>query len=372
MMADTNVRFSSAASAEADGLPAENDDRSWPKRSLTSSAADRSTATKDTSTTEIRALRHLTPDLWALVLSFTPYLDNLRCIAVSRSFLHVVAPRVAEIAVMSSSELKTRPAHRFKAVGKVTVGCLYRHRRIMHGGHRYGQYDELGSDRKSRLEVDRNTATSVVPFLSAFPSLKEVRLGWYSSEGNFAEYDGSSDIFDHLSEDLDKDIIMLRGLHAAICGAYRSRAIPSDTKVSGIDIFCQNVAAVPGPEPPRYCPRCSDSIECFPVEKVARGIRLYHYPCVPQDAAVDMCLKRPRGSEHLSTPTYILHVHCSTFVTHKCLVAALKERKLIPKVSRQQVIDYFADNPVKDSSYSELIYRRMVMNGIPVKRSDLP
>ena len=139
-MTDTNATsvrpVPSAGPADADYLPSPK----RPRRADQSAAA----TTEDTSTS---SSPHLTADLWALVMPYLPYLDNLRCTAVNRSFLHDVAPKVKEIMVMSSAEMKVKPARRFGGVEDVKVACLYRRRRVMLVGDRYGEYDEDGTMR---------------------------------------------------------------------------------------------------------------------------------------------------------------------------------------------------------------------------------
>ena len=61
---------------------------------------------------------------------------------MSRSFLQDVAPRIKEITVLSSEEMKVPPARRFGSVENVKVACLYHRPRTMYVGDRYGEYDE--------------------------------------------------------------------------------------------------------------------------------------------------------------------------------------------------------------------------------------
>ena len=132
----------------------------------------------DSDSSDTASLPHLTPDIWATVMPFLPYRDNLKCTAVNRSFLRDVAPRVKWITVLSAAEMKARPARRFSGVEFVTVGCLIRNGRTMHGGDRYGEFDEV-EDPLLGYEVDGEVVNLLTPFLCLFPSLKLARAGGY-------------------------------------------------------------------------------------------------------------------------------------------------------------------------------------------------
>ena len=84
------------------------------------------------------------------------------------------------------------------------------------------------------------TASLVVPFLSAFPSLKKAILGWYDDYGDFVNADDDSEMSEEVEE-------ALSAIQRALCGAYRSKLIPSDAVISGADITCANVRSIDSP-----------------------------------------------------------------------------------------------------------------------------
>lgn len=189
--------------------------------------------TKDTECHIDVSANDVTPDLWVHVMLFLPYTDILQCSAVNRFFLHGISPRIEKIEVYSSSEMRVVPARRFGGVKEVIISCLFRNRRIMHCGDRYGEYEVVNS----ATELDIDVMNVSVPFLSQFPSLDIVWFGggvyneWSDDGVDWVDYwdvDGQDERNDRL----------VHGLILSICGAYRSGAIPCNASVRGLEMDC--------------------------------------------------------------------------------------------------------------------------------------
>ena len=72
-------------------------------------------------------LPHLPPDLWARVMPFIPFRDNLTCSILNKSFLNDVAPIIKQITVLNAEEMRAgKPASRFRGLKEVVIACLYR------------------------------------------------------------------------------------------------------------------------------------------------------------------------------------------------------------------------------------------------------
>ncbi len=353
-------------------IPAEEDESPKVKRPriAADSEADGKSGEDSSDTADAShsaSLPHLTADLWAIVMPFLPYGDNLQCTAVSRSFLQDVAPRIKEITVLSSKEMKVQQARRFGCVENVKVACLYHRRRIMHVGDRYGEYDEAEDEDEDELnvEIDRVTASLVVPFLSAFPSLKAASLGRYDDFGDFVRYDNDDADSSDVSEEVEEALLTIQWL---LCGAYRSELIPSDAVIDGADVACGNVMWTAPPD--QYCSECVNYTECFPLKVAAFKIC---WSCFPIGKGIDIILARPGGKEYLTSSEFFLSTCFRRRGNSKQVLSALKDRDLLPNnVSRQEVMKYLDTNK---RMYSIISYIKEDIDtwkryGVPVECND--
>lgn len=124
---------------------------------------------------EIKSLSEeagLPPEVWAVVMPFLPYKDNICCSILNKTFLKDVASKVKLITVFSPNEMKVGPvARRFSAVETIYIACLYRGDHIMHCGEYYSKRKENDDELVDVIVSDESVSLDV-PILSAFPALK--------------------------------------------------------------------------------------------------------------------------------------------------------------------------------------------------------
>jgi len=311
-------------------------------------------------------LPHLTPDLWASAVSFLPYADMIQCTAVNRSFLHDVALGIKEIEVSSASEMMVAPARRFRAVHEITIGCLIRCRRNMHGGDRFGDFD-VDSDYS---DADDDVVSLVVPFLSQFPALRTVDMGGLTPTPGVDEPQWTD--FSALDDEDERILGLMHGLILSLCGAYRSGLLSRSTCINGLCFQCRN-ASDHGDDDSSidFCATCFHRCKYFPISEVADSFHasaFWRY-CLPVKKAMEIVLKRPGGKALLSSPEYLLRT--AAWSCEKT-TDALKDLGLIPKVSRECFVKWFQDYPLPLSQRNQRNYERLKSLGLPVERSDFP
>eukprot|EP00562_Extubocellulus_spinifer_P025340 CAMPEP_0178678080 /NCGR_PEP_ID=MMETSP0698-20121128/36775_1 /TAXON_ID=265572 /ORGANISM="Extubocellulus spinifer, Strain CCMP396" /LENGTH=369 /DNA_ID=CAMNT_0020322395 /DNA_START=91 /DNA_END=1200 /DNA_ORIENTATION=+ len=353
------------AGAAADGPDTSTDD------ATNDSPSDNNT-TSSSSTSRSASLPHLTPDIWATVMPFLPYGDNLNCTAVNRSFLNDVAPRVKSITVLAAAEMKAGPARRFSGVESVTIGCLLRRRRTMHGGDRYGQFDAF-----NEYEVDGEVANLITPFLCLFPSLKLARAGGYVEYGFFSSVIGFKTydfIFLSILRETEANDTVMRALEMAICGAYKLGVLSPGVTINGCSAPCRT-SSRPNydRESNAYCHHCTERIKSYPIK---RAVGLLSRFCGRHTTGVKILLSRPEAAEYFADPKHFL-------ICKVPVIESLIELDQVPSVTRQDVLDYLAIKssieldqddvfsflaPTSDERQRRL--RALQSAGVPIESSD--
>lgn len=316
------------------------------------------------------SLPHLTADVWALVMPFLPYGDNLQCCAVSRSFLKDVIPRVKKIAVMFSYEMKVKPARRFLGVEEITIACLLTstdNQSIRDVNGIYSAY----LFRDFKFTLDSAVVRLSVPFISSFPSLKGVFFGFWTPNLDYhVEYTPHDESFhwfgcDEIEEEeLDnggvEDIVFLQSLLLSICGAYESGAISLDAWIHGCrPSFCPEVTEE------RRCRWCSSYVQCYPLGDICSSGR----NCLPAKDVFHMISKRHGGREYLESKEFIFLGFNSLAFARKFTAGIAKEIGVSPaKISREELDQWLNKNPWH-APETEAEAERLAALGVPVKFS---
>ena len=266
-------------------------------------------------------LPHLPPDLWALVMPFMPFTDNLTCSILNRSFLKDVAPRIKEIAVLNRGEMRVgKLTTRFSGVEDVTIACLF----CNPGGFEEPYHHDDYSFEFARLddvkrwehlcpEVDNIVVSRTLPFLLAFPSLSHAYFGrFYMIETKFygnafsyiSPYDGKSYPRWHSeliqwvhpvfamssllirSDESRRNCQLIQSLELQVAGAYSSGSIAESVYVSR---FSKNCFSDVTEERNEMCPHCTLCNNAFPFDNVVRAAP---DRCTSADSVVQSILKR--------------------------------------------------------------------------------
>jgi hypothetical protein len=309
---------------------------------------------------------HLTPEVWALILSFLPYVDNLQCTAINRTFLHEVASKVTQITVLSSDEMKeeaTRTLRRFPAITDVTIGCLLRERRIMQDGDRSGEHadeEEEGVVEETNFEADTKVVGLVVPFLSLFPALKLARVGGFSGRGS----DGSTNEFleyhDGRVRRSERDHAAMFALRTSVCGAYRFGALPSGASIKAHYGPCPFAPSTFFGDDNSYCALCAECIETFPIKDAIDSMQ-FSCSCLSEKTKLKILSNRPEGREFITNPSNFLLFHWN-------VINAMNELKLIPTVSRETILKLKAQGKLAEVYYGNIL--ALESAGVPVDFDD--
>ena len=261
----------------------------------------------------------LPPELWALVMPFLPYKDNIRCSILNRTFLKDVPSRVKLITVFSPNEMRVGPvARRFSAVETIYIACLYRGDHIMHCGEYYSKRKE-DDDELVDVVVSDETVSLAAPFLSAFPVLKTYCFGGYVAGNNsFVRFyddwdDFTWDGYDNDIKDIKWNTKHMDSLMVSLGGAYRSGLLKTTAKNAEQRFFCTNIFLRKWNKD--RCPVCCSFLENFPLDEVLAIVSaapLYGPRAAPRnvcatiDDAFGMIMKRPGGRASLSSIDFFL------------------------------------------------------------------
>lgn len=305
---------------------------------------------------------HLTADIWALVMPSLTFRENVRCMRVSKMFLNDVTPRVKEISVMHSDEMKLKPARRFSGVKKVTIACLFADT----GGLRdeSGHYlDEFIESDNMDKRVDATVVTLAAPFASTFPSLEELRFVLFH-DGVWKRWQSL------LAIEGEDNVLLMNALELSFSGAYDSGIIPLNVKVRGCSTACSS-----GYFERSYCATCNRFLECFPPEAVITGRR---YCCIPEKDRFQILAKRQEGKEWLESKEILLHLLrkprlCPPFAE------VAKEIGFVPaKMSREELLEWLPKLSASDENEIRRCYgvareshvANLVSVGVPIKLDD--
>lgn len=350
-------------------------------------------------------LPHLPPDLWALVMPFMPFTDNLTCSILNRSFLKDVAPRIKEIAVLNRGEMRVgKLTTRFSGVEDVTIACLF----CNPGGFEEPYHHDDYSFEFARLddvkrwehlcpEVDNVVVSRTLPFLLAFPSLSQAYFGrFYMIETKFrgnvfsyiSPYDGKSYPRWHSeliqwvhpvfamssllikSDESQRNCQLIQSLEMNLAGAYASGLWSDDVHVSMFPKNCFSDVTEPRDEP---CPHCSLCNNAFPFYNVVRAAP---DRCTSADSVVQSILKRKGGREYLTSEEFIFEDYVNTLIYSRVqgkewsLAEAFTRAGLCASFTRSKLVNWLT---IEDGS--RLLGDRQIRNdlialGVPIQERD--
>ena len=181
----------------------------------TSTQAKRSSSSAHTPCTDISKSSTsssacvLSSDIWALVIDFLPYESVLQTAAVSKSMLHEVMPLVTMLHINKSSQLYAGSiASRYNNVRDISIYSLIDY-------HPRTDREDLWEDPS---DIDEDTATRAIPFLSSFKKLERVFLGGQNVNNDNVEGFMPTDE----TEDEEKEI--MKNLINSFSAGFRSGA----------------------------------------------------------------------------------------------------------------------------------------------------
>ena len=347
----------------------------------------------------------LTPDLWANIYGYARYEDCLRAFTVCKSFLNDVIPRIKEIAVFDPRALKVGPARLFTGVKSVEICCIFADppdapplpERPANCGYDVTFYGELvimvgadGDEVFRPLEVDPLVVSASVPFLSAFPSLRNVDFLRYVvdiddvSDYENAVYDGEPlytfaiRYFDGYEEPWSKqNDLNMRSLMMSFGGAYSSGLLSTNVIVRRCSLFgystnveggfcfssyCASWNAFEEPGEKRKC-MCHYISRNFPVEMVAMEFCRGGSGCLPFQECFEIILRRQGGRELLLSPEYILsqcYMYLPVFDDKNDMIVCYAKAGLCPHVTMADIDRYYPE--VHDPTWWVNKYRKQDKN----------
>lgn len=321
----------------------------------------------------------LPSELWALVMPFLPYKDNIRCSILNKTFLTDVAPRVKLITVFSPSEMKVGPvARRFASVETAKIACLFRGDHIMHCGEYYSKRKQNDPE---GVIVSDETIFLTVPFLSSLPALKEYWYGGYVEGNNsfvrfYDDWDDFMFPWDWYDERSVYDAGMNKDLMATLVmclgGAYRSGLLKDTTKNADNYYICTHtypslVGAIETSTSER-CPHCCAFFENFPLDQVSsiavHGASNRDF-CPTMEEIFRMIMKRPGGKKAISSKDFF----CFNMDVAEAL-NAFEKFGLVPKISRADFVQYIREGKISRHQL-ENIQERLLQLGLPLQKGDV-
>ena len=199
---------------------------------------------------------------------------------------------------MFSGHMKQlKSARRFQGAEKVTIACFLKGEQDKSGF--YVGYTGIDSP------ADATVVSLAVPIASSFPSLKEIRMGYYKTKRGkgFAFRTGGS---------LNSSRSLIQSLNLSFCGAYESGLIPPNTKVDSFFATCGESYTEHG------CEYCARRVACFPPKELAFS-STGRFTCIRTKNFLATIAQRDGGKEVLESKEFLSSlikdvVRCRNFV----------------------------------------------------------
>ena len=337
-------------------------------------------------------LPHLPPDLWALVMSFMPYSDNLTCSVLNKSFLNDVAPRIKMITVLDREELRFGdPASRFRGVEGASIACIFRdpdgYKRFQHNdgkSYEFSRWDDMVEGKELRPEVDAIAISRIVPFITNFPVLSKIVFGrlyifdgidrfdecWQKkclvlmkwdvgyNKANICYYAGSK-----------RNHSSMRSLEHVIGGAYASSLLSDAVLVYGLPLRegCYYIGDDNQWGNREQCPHCNFFFDTFPLREV---IKQASSRCVGASGRVNSMLKRQGGRDLLTSRELILDTYLYPRFFEQ-LANECQKRGLVANISRKVFLECLSDDQNCLKFRSHYIQNALVALGVLLRKADL-
>ena len=194
---------------------------------------------------------HLPAEMWASVMNCLDFSSVLSLTATTRT-MRDATPFVTELHINKSCQMHTSVGRRFRDVQTIYIYTLIQQIKNDFYGRGYEDGDE-----DTLQEVDFETSTRALPFVSAFGNLKKIYFGGISVDKTWlysvVPFSKLNFLFDSFEEQFSR-------LTDSISAGYRCGALRQSLEVRGL--IC-----------PQYfrnneCNVCRRACESFPVDSV--------------------------------------------------------------------------------------------------------
>mmetsp|Transcript_22490 Transcript_22490/g.48836 ORF Transcript_22490/g.48836 Transcript_22490/m.48836 type:complete len:416 (+) Transcript_22490:104-1351(+) len=227
---------------------------------------------------------------WGDILDFMPYHEVRSALLISKAIANDAVQYVRTLNVFKGTEMNVPSARaRFVNVESVNILCFIE----------YVYISRAGTSTSTALSSD--VASRIIPFLSAFPKLKQVLVGGYKIVGRIGRkrvYHRNTNTIDlpNLIRGDGENRRLVGGLVDAFCGAFKTMMIPRDIDLIGLSIplsaIMQCELARRRNSPP--CAGCRGVCANFPLNSVY-SMEL----CISDKGRFGIMANRPGGREYL-------------------------------------------------------------------------
>ena len=225
---------------------------------------------------------------WGGILDFMPYHEVRSALLISKTIANDAVKYVHTLNMLKSTEMNVPAARgRFANVERVNILCFI-------------EFSRDGTSTSIRSTLSSDAATRIIPYLSAFPKLKQVLVGGYMIVGGIGRkraYHPNTSAIGLPSLNSRENRLLFGGLVDAFCGAFKTMMIPKDIDLIGLPRPLSAIRQCNHPARRRNSPACQwcrDFCANFPLDTVYSVT-----VCISDEDRFGIMMNRPGGREYL-------------------------------------------------------------------------